>query len=102
MPDALKLGFGRFAAPTGGVLVVFCNDGVNFGVATRKALRRSSGLVARAAKAERFSGKDGSVLELILPEGLKVGRLVVIGAGKSAALKQKDLLRLCGRATRKR
>jgi len=101
MPDALKLGFGPLAVPARGVLVVFCNDGLNFGVATRSALGRSIGLVARAASAERFSGKDGSVLELILPEGLKVGHLVVIGAGKSAALKQKDLLKLGGLAMSK-
>src|SRR3974390_961002 len=101
MPHALKLDFGAFAAPARGVLVVFCNDGANFGVATRRALGRSAGLGARGARAGRFSGKDGSVLELILPEGLKVGRLVVIGAGKSAVLKQKDLLKLGGLAMSK-
>ena len=31
MTDALKLGFGPFAAPGKGVLVVFCDDGLKFG-----------------------------------------------------------------------
>ena len=31
MTDALKLGFGPFAAPAKGVLVVFCDDGLKFG-----------------------------------------------------------------------
>jgi leucyl aminopeptidase len=102
MPNALKLGFGPFAAPskigTSGVLMVFCDDGLKFGPATRKALGSAVGLVARAAKAERFTGKSGSALELIVPEGLKVARLVVIGAGKTAGLEQKDFLKLGGQA----
>jgi len=96
MTDALKLGFGPFAAPARGVLVVFCDDGLRFGAATRKALGSSADLVARAAKAERFTGKSGTALELIVPAGLKVGRLVVIGAGKTADLKQKDFVKLGG------
>ena len=35
-------------------------------------------MVARAANAERFTGKAGSSLELIMPTGLKAGRMVVI------------------------
>ena len=54
--------------------------------------------MTRAAKAERFTGKSGSALELIVPEGLHVARLVVIGAGKTAGLAQKDMLKLGGLA----
>jgi leucyl aminopeptidase len=98
MPDALKLGFGPFAAPARGVLVVFCDDGLKFGPATRKAIAPAAGLVARAVKAERFTGKNGSALELVVPEGLKVTRLVVLGVGKPAELKQKDFVTLGGLA----
>jgi len=76
--------------------VVFCDDGLKFGPATRKAIAPATGLVARAAKAERFTGKNGSALELVVPEGLKVARLVVIGVGKPAELKQKDFVNLGG------
>src|ERR1700754_4831030 len=98
MTDAPKLGFGPFAAPARGVLIVFCDDGLNFGSATAKALGSATGLVSRAAKAERFTGKSGSSLELIVPEGLKAARLVVIGAGKASDLEQKDFLKLGGLA----
>src|SRR5487761_2251572 len=102
MSDALKLGFAPFAAPaklgTSGVLIVFCDDTLKFGPATAKALGAAAGLVSRAAKAERFTGKSGSALELIVPEGLKVARLVVIGAGKTKDLEQKDTLKLGGLA----
>jgi len=39
MPGALKLGFAPFAAPTKGVLIVFCEEGLKFGAAARKAVR---------------------------------------------------------------
>jgi hypothetical protein len=64
MTDALKLGFGPFTAPAKGVWVVFCDDHLKFGPATAKALASATGLVARAAKAEHFTGKSGSTLEL--------------------------------------
>ncbi len=98
MSDALKLGFGPFAAPAKGVLIVFCDDGVKLGSATAKALGSAAGLVARAAKAEGFTGKSGAALDLVVPEGLKAARLVVIGAGKVAALEAKDFLKLGGLA----
>ncbi len=100
MSDALKLGFAPFAAPTTGVLIVFCDDALKFGRATAKAIAPAADLIARAAKAEHFTGKSGSTLELSVPEGLKVARLVVIGAGKrpAAALQQKDLIKLGGLA----
>ena len=102
MSDVLKLGFAPFAAPArigaSGVLVVFCDDALKFGPATTKAIAPAAALVTRAAKAERFTGKSGSALELIVPEGLHVARLVVVGAGKTASLQQKDLLKLGGLA----
>jgi leucyl aminopeptidase len=98
MADAPKLGFGPFSAPNRGVLVVFCDEGLKFGPATAKALGSATGLVARAAKAERFTGKNGKSLDLIMPEGLKAGRLAVIGVGKVADLKPQDLVQLGGTA----
>jgi leucyl aminopeptidase len=102
MSDALKLGFAPFAAPArigaAGVLIVFCDDALKFGPATTKAIAPAAWLITRAAKAERFTGKSGSALELIVPEGLHVARLVVIGAGKTAGLAQKDMLKFGGLA----
>jgi leucyl aminopeptidase len=98
MTDALKLGFGPFAAPPRGVFIVFCDDKLSFGPATRKALGSAVGLVERAARAERFTGKAGTALELIVPEGLRAARLAVIGAGKTAELQPKDFLKLGGMA----
>ena len=96
MPHNLKLGFADFAAPGRGVLVVFCDDAVKLGPQTRRQLGAAADTVARAASSERFKGKLGTSLDLVLPAGLKAGRLVVIGCGKTAELKQQDYLRLGG------
>jgi leucyl aminopeptidase len=98
MPGALKLGFGPFAAPAKGVLIVFCSDQLAFGPATRKTLGAAAGRVLRAAKADGFTGKSGTALELVVPDGLKVDRLVVVGAGKAAEMTAPDLLKLGGQA----
>ncbi len=96
MSDAVTLGFSAFATAPKGVLVVFCDNGLKFGPATRRALAPTGDLVARAAKAERFTGKSGSAIELVMPEGLELPRLVVIGTGKTADLQPKDFLKLGG------
>ena len=96
MADVPKLVFGPISAPARGVLVVFCDDGLKFGPATRKVLGAAADLVQRAAKSERFAGKRGASLDLIHPEGLKLARLTVVGIGKSADVKPRDFIRFGG------
>jgi leucyl aminopeptidase len=98
MASALKLGFGPYSAPSKGAFVVFCDDGLKFGPATRRALGKVADFVARAARSEQFTGKKNSALDLVLPAGLKSTRLVVIGVGKLAELTPKDFIRLGGLA----
>jgi len=98
MTAAPKLGFGSFSTPRKGVLIVFCDDRLAFGPATRKTLGRAADLVARAARAEGFKGKSGAALDLLLPEGLRAERLVVIGIGKAADFKPRDAVKLGGGA----
>ena len=96
MADARKLAFAAFAAPTSGVLIVFCEEGLKFGPSTRKALAPTGDLVERAAAADKFTGKSGSALDIVAPTGLKVARLVVIGIGKAGKLKTQDFVKLGG------
>jgi len=83
MAKDLKLGFVPFKAPSKGVLIVFCDDSLKFGTATRKILGKAVESVARAAAAEHFTGKNCATLDIVLPADLKVGRLTVIGTGKT-------------------
>jgi leucyl aminopeptidase len=95
MPDTLKFGFTPFARLRG-VLVAFCGENLKFGPATQKALSPAGDLVRRAAAADRFTGKNGSSLNIVAPTGLNAPRLVVIGTGKDSELKQRDVITLGG------
>jgi leucyl aminopeptidase len=95
MPE-FKLEFANFSAPARGVLVVFCDETLKLGPATRKALGEATDLVARAAASERFKGKLAATLDLVAPSGLRAARLIVIGCGKARDLQPKDFPRLGG------
>src|ERR1700676_3004019 len=95
MTDAPKLGFTPFARLRG-VLVVFCGENLKLGAATQRALTPVGDLVRRAAAADRFTGKNGATLDIVAPPELKLPRLIVIGTGKDAELKRKDVVKLGG------
>jgi leucyl aminopeptidase len=90
-----KLAFGPFAAPSKGVLIVFTDEELRLGAATRGLLGSARELLARVARAERFTGKSGASLDIVAPAGLKVSRLVAIGIGKGD-LKARDAVKLGG------
>ena len=101
MPDAVKVGFVPFSAAPRGILVVFCDDTLKLGAATRKTLGAAANLVSRAAETNQFKGKSGSTLDILAPEGLKASRLIVVGTGKLSGLKDNDFLKFGGAAAGK-
>ncbi len=102
MTDAVKVGFVPFSAAPRGVLVVFCDDTLKFGSATRKILgAAATESVSRAAKANQFKGKSGAVLDILAPGGLKVGRLIVVGSGKVNSIKDNEFIKLGGKIASK-
>jgi leucyl aminopeptidase len=101
MSDAVKVGFVPFSTAPRGVLVVFCDDALKFGAATRKGLGTAADVIKRAAETNQFKGKSGSTLDILAPEGLKASRLIVVGAGKLSAIKEQDFLKLGGAAAGK-
>jgi leucyl aminopeptidase len=98
MTDAVKVGFVPFSAAPRGILVVFCDETLQFGPATGKVLGAAVGLVRRAAETNQFKGKSGAVLDILAPEGLKAKRLIVMGLGKLAEIKDNDFLKIGGSA----
>jgi leucyl aminopeptidase len=98
MAETRKLAFGPFSTPKAGVLVLFCEEGPKFGPNGRKLLASAGDLVERAAKADRFTGKSGSTLEIVAPTGLPVGRLVIVGTGKTGKFQSYDFVKLGGSA----
>src|SRR5581483_11829284 len=96
MSDAVKVGFVPLSTAPQGVLVVFCDEELKLGPATRRSLGPGVDLIKRAAAASAFKGKNGSILDLLEPSGIKIQRLLVVGTGKSGALKERDFLKFGG------
>jgi len=84
MAEAPKLGFGPMTAPTKGVLLVFAGAELRFGAATKAIVAPADDLISRAAAADRFTGKSGSVLDILAPAELKVSRLIIVGIANPA------------------
>ena len=100
MSGASKLGFSGFATPAKGALVVFCDDKLAFGAASKRLLGQATDFIKRAATADSFTGKTGT-LDIIAPSSLPVSRLVVMGVGKAKDLKPLDIIKLGGKAVGK-
>src|SRR5689334_14804636 len=94
----VTLGFAPFAAPRGGVAIVFCDPSLSLSPAATKMLKGAGELIRRAAKAENFKGKRGGALTLPVPHGLPIERLVVLGIGDVSKLEANDVVGLGGAA----
>ena len=63
MAELFKLGFETFPKTPKGVLILLCEEGLKLGPASRRILVPAGDLLQRAAAADRFTGKSGSVLD---------------------------------------
>jgi leucyl aminopeptidase len=95
MAAAVKVVFNAFATQRD-VLILFCAENLKFGPASRRIVSRLGDSLRRAAAADRFTGKNGSSLDMIAPAGLDGPRLIIVGTGKDSALTSRDLTRLGG------
>ena len=96
MSDAVKVGFVALSTAPRGVVVAFCDENLKLGPKTRKALKKASSTIKRAAAANQFKGKRGSILDIPGPDGIKIQRLLLVGTGNEADLKETDFLKLGG------
>ncbi len=96
MAQSPKISFADLKLPAAGTIVVLTDEDLGLGAAAKAALRPSGDLLARVARAEKFKGKQGKVLELVAPAGLKFDRLLVFGLGQPKELKGTDWLKLGG------
>ncbi len=63
-----------------GTVVVFASP-TELTKATLEADEASGGAITRAQNAERFVGKEGEILEIPAPAGMKASRLLIVGTG---------------------
>ena len=90
-----QISFSKIATPTKGAVLVLAADGMELGEAARAC--DPQGVLERAAKVNEFKGALAAKLDVVAPAG-GYDRLVAIGAGKPAELKEDSWLRIGGAA----
>jgi leucyl aminopeptidase len=59
--------------------------------AARRADQAAGGVLTRALRHSRFTGKSGQMLEILAPAGLSASRLLLVGLGAADGLDEKGL-----------
>jgi leucyl aminopeptidase len=80
-----------------GVVVVLAEEGPKLAPTAKTLDKAANGLLARAAEVSGFKGKKDSFVDLIVPAGLALDRLVLFGMGKASEYRAEDWLNLGGR-----
>ncbi|MFO7477331.1 MAG: leucyl aminopeptidase [Methyloceanibacter sp.] len=96
MSDQTALTFASNSAPADGVAVVFAGAGGKLGSAAQDLDKQSKGLLTRAAGIAGFKGKKDQTVDILVPQGLKFARIVLVGLDKPNADSAEDWLNLGG------
>ena len=96
MADRVEITFAKLAAPSSGSAVVLTDQNLKLGSRSAALDVAAGGRFARAAKAAKFKGKGMKSLQLLTPQGVELERLVFLGLGDLAKLKNQDWLKLGG------
>ncbi|HUW73132.1 MAG TPA: leucyl aminopeptidase [Methyloceanibacter sp.] len=94
--DQTALSFASPSAAADGVAVVFAEEGPKLTSAAQDLDKKTKGLLTKAAQITTFKGKKGTSVDVLAPQGVKFGRIVVVGLGKPAEFKHEDWLNLGG------
>ncbi len=89
-----SISFAKYAAPKKGSAVLLSAEGGGLG-GLAKGYDPGNAL-GRALAVADFSGKSGSTVEVIAPQGSALDRLLVIGVGKPSNIKEYDWLKFGG------
>jgi leucyl aminopeptidase len=94
MTSMPTISFAKFAAPKKGTAIVLVTEGGSLSAAAGAC---DPGMAfSRAFPVAEFSGKSGSSVEVLAPEGSPLDRLVAVGAGKTGELNEYSWLKLGG------
>jgi leucyl aminopeptidase len=92
----MKITFANPSLPAQGIVVVTATDGGKLSKSAAALDTKLKGAISRAAKAAKFTGKSGTSLDLMAPDG-KYERIHVVGLGKPGELKDLSLQETGGR-----
>ena len=89
-----SISFTKYAAAKKGTVVLLSSEGDGLGASAKE--NDPANALERAFAVSEFSGKSGTTVDMVAPPQSAADRLVVVGVGKSASLKEHDWLKLGG------
>ena len=92
----MEIAVGAEGIPERGTLVVAVGHDGTLSAAAQRVDEVSGGLVRRALERAGGEAKHGRVVDLFLPAGLQLDRLLLVRVGKKGGLKRSDLEELGG------
>jgi leucyl aminopeptidase len=98
MTNRPEIVFAPLSSEPEATCVVLAGEDVALGAKGKELDQRSGGAIAKAAEAAQYKGKRKSTLELLAPPRIGVSRLILLGTGKAADLKENDWTLLGGTA----
>ncbi len=97
MSAAVKLEFVSPFLPKDGALVILTDDKLAFGKTAAALDKKTDRLISRTISVANFKGKRSTSLDILLPQGVKLDLVVVMGLGKLSEMTEIDWLNLGGR-----
>jgi len=95
----ITISFKALDIPDSGAIAVFAGKDGALTDSAKDVDSKTGGAISRAAKISRFKGSKGQTLEVLAPNGMTVDRIVVIGLGTAAKLKESDWLEVGAKVT---
>jgi len=92
----MKIAFAEPATPKSGTVVVGVLEDRKLSPTAAALDEQTGGALKRAIEASRFNGRKDEVLGVLAPAQLALGRVLLVGLGKAAALDDAAMQRLGG------
>jgi len=92
----MDITFAKPSYPSIGGLVALAAEKSGLTTTGSKLDRKMRGALKRAMRAEKFTGKNGQVIAILAPTGLRADRVVLVGVGKGEIFDSASAERLGG------
>ncbi len=96
MSKPTAISFANIAPVKQGVVVLLAEDGPTFSPAGKAFDKACGGALSKAAKERKFKGKKKSSLDVLVPGGLGLSRLLIVGVGTLKDATDNDWVELGG------
>ncbi|HIA21120.1 MAG TPA: leucyl aminopeptidase, partial [Alphaproteobacteria bacterium] len=78
----MDITFAKLSHPSVGGLITLAAENAGLTVTAVQLDRKMRGALKRAMEAEKFTGKNGQLLVILAPAGLRADRVILVGVGK--------------------